>query len=455
MALVTLCLCAAFVAWLFYVDTKRRRPVSPALWLAVAWVVLRGSRPAATWFGFGYIVETPEDYLQGNPLDRIINLSLIVAACFVLLRRHTNWSGVAAHNKALLLFYFYMGLTVLWAGDSFVAFKRWFKDAGNVLMVLIILTDRQPREAIKTVFARATYLLLPFSAVLVRFSGLGRNYSRAGEPMYIGVATHKNSLGVVVVTCGLILLWDLLTRPQTGRRREDRVTLYVQYGLLTMGAWLLYMANSVTSLICGCLGTAILLAGRLPAVKRLPRRIVAYSVAAALTFLVLERSVGIVAPLARFLGRDPHWGRFDVWQAVRSVNVNPLIGTGYLSFWSEESRRTLWEDFAPTISAHNGYMEIYLDGGFVAVALLMAMLLAAGRKIMRGISVDPAYGNLRFAVLVMAIVHNMAESSFARLGLIWFTLLLVAIEYPKPTLAAEETPGPACGPMGELPGTAT
>jgi hypothetical protein len=43
---------------------------------------------------------------------------------------------------------------------------------------------------------------------------------------------------------------------------------------------------------------------------------------------------------------------------------------------------------------------------------------------------------VRFAFLIVAILHNLTESSFARMGLMWFTTLLMIYEFPKHALAA-------------------
>ena len=37
---------------------------------------------------------------------------------------------------------------------------------------------------------------------------------------------------------------------------------------------------------------------------------------------------------------------------------------------------------------------------------------------------------MRFAILIAAIVYNLPESSFARIGPIWFTTLMMLLDYP-------------------------
>src|SRR5687767_14403414 len=190
----------AYVVWLFIRDTKRRTQHSAALWIPLIWIVLIGSRPLSLWFGYGRDVDSGNDYVEGNPLDRLIFLGLILAGAFVVVQRRNNFQSFIANNRALFWFFAFWGLSVVWADSSFVALKRWIKDLGNVVMVLVILSEKDPVGAIKTIFARCTYLFFPFSVLLIKwYPALGSYYNRwTGDAGHQGVSTNKNLLGVTL-----------------------------------------------------------------------------------------------------------------------------------------------------------------------------------------------------------------------------------------------------------------
>ena len=163
-----------------------------------------------------------------------------------------------------------------------------------------------------------------------------------------------------------------------------------------------------------------------------------WSVNAILTFVVLEAFFGVVEPLVGMLGRDMTFtGRMRMWTLVKNSGVDHLIGEGYYSFWSSAKAQAIWDVLGPVTSAHNGYLDTYVDGGTIGLCLLTIFLLAAARRIAAGVSLDLRFGVLRFAFLVIAIVHNLTESTFVRLTLLWFSLLLVAIELRRPDEAGE------------------
>src|SRR5882672_10661482 len=191
---------AGFILWLFIRDRKRSTTVSMAAWLPLIWAAIIGSRPITLWFGGALSMETPDDYLKGSPIDMMIFLSLIVAGALVLVQRRMNWNELFANNTWLFIFFLYWGLSVAWSDYPFVGLKRWIKDLGNLIMVLVILSEEDPVQAVKTVFARCGFLLLPLSVLFIKYYPyLGRYYSRwSWTPVYCGVTTEKNALGCLV-----------------------------------------------------------------------------------------------------------------------------------------------------------------------------------------------------------------------------------------------------------------
>ena len=101
-------------------------------------------------------------------------------------------------------------VSVLWAHSPLASFKRWFKEFGNIVVLLVILTEEDPQQAIRAVFVRCGFVLIPLSLVFVRwFPDLGRHYNiHSGEMEAVGVTCQKNSLGVMILACSLLIFWD-------------------------------------------------------------------------------------------------------------------------------------------------------------------------------------------------------------------------------------------------------
>src|ERR1700722_15006861 len=155
-------------------DNRLREGVSAALWIPTLWVGIIASRPLSTWVGFG----GGSDTQGGSPMDALFFMAMIFASLIVLSRRQVAWSQLISENRAIFIFYGFLLVSVIWAYSPFVSFKRWFKELGNIFVLLVILTEASPQQALRAVFFRCGCVLMPLSYVFVRwFPELGRTYN--------------------------------------------------------------------------------------------------------------------------------------------------------------------------------------------------------------------------------------------------------------------------------------
>lgn len=431
MSTAILAVFVVYILWLYLNDARRRHGISPAVWSVVAWITLLGSRPVSTWFSIDGGGGSAESYDEGNPFERTVYFVLIIHGLFVLARRGVKLREVLAANRWLVLFFVYWGLSVFWADASFVAFKRWIKDLGNVVMVLVILTDGKPLEAMKAVFARSAALLLPVSVLFIRFMPeYGRTYHIwTGEMMYTGVTTHKNSLGVLVLVSLMFLVWDFAGRPPDGRSRS-LVSRFTDLSLILMGAWLLVKAGSATATGCTVVGLALMFLVSRNGLRKSVGTIEFLAVAGTL----LLWPTGIAQDVLDFfivdiLGRDlTLTSRTDVWPMLLSKADNPLIGSGFNSFWTGERLAEVYGQLG-IIQAHNGYLETYLNGGLVGLGLLLLLLLSTIVRANRQLAEGGMLATVGFAVIIINVVYNFTEASFDKTSPLWFAFLLVVTQY--------------------------
>jgi exopolysaccharide production protein ExoQ len=425
-----------FILWLFRQERKRHPGASTALWMPLLWLTILGSRPLSMWFGFGDGGDLESDPTEGSPFDRFVFLVLIAAGLVILARRGIGWSEVVGRNKWLFLFFLYLGISVIWSDYPFVSFKRWTKELGNIVMVLVVLTEADPIEATKALFERFGYLLVTLSLLFIKyFPDIGRAYTKSGESMWVGVTTNKNTLGMTVLVCGIGMMWSLLEPAQVKQGMKDKSQTFAQVVPILMTMWLLFIANSSTSLSCGLLGAIILLGTKVPTVRN---RMASFGVFGGVT-IVLLLLVGAMfnagEAMVGAMGRDLTFtGRVDIWKAVLRESGNPLFGAGYYSFWLGDRVKRISEGYYYNLNeAHNGYLETYLDNGLVGLFLISAVLLAAAENIKKDLRFGNRCAGLKITFLVLAAIHNLTETSFSRLGPLWFALLFVITEYRGPS----------------------
>ena len=437
----------AFVAGilgLFFLDRDKTAQTSKALWIPVLWMLIIASRPVSVWMqNQAPSLSQTNEYLDGSPIDRFVFSGLLIAGAIVLGFRGRQVLSLFRKNGALCLFFFYAVVSVLWSDYPDVAFKRWIKAVGDVVMVAIVLTDLNPSAALKRFLSRTGFVLVPISVLLIKFyANLGRVYLQySWESAWTGVTTNKNQLGIVCLIFGLVFLWRFLEALE-GKKEGRRVGPLVAYGaLLCMVAWLFYMANSVTSLSCFLMAGSLMIAVSLFQFARRPGVIhffAAAIVSVSISALFLNLGSGLVENLGR---NSTLTGRTGIWKLALSFAGSPVFGTGFDSFWLGDRLQRIWNVvwWHPN-EAHDGYLELYLNLGWIGVALFAFVLVAGYRNAMAAFRLDPGAGRIKVALFVTGVVYNFTESAFRETNPIWFVFLLAAMAIPDTPVAEDPVP---------------
>jgi exopolysaccharide production protein ExoQ len=283
---------------------------------------------------------------------------------------------------------------------------------------------------------------------------LGRAYRQVElstwVPVYTGVTTDKNMLGMVCLVFGIGSAWCFLEafRGEKGTRRTGPL---IAHGMvLTMVVWLFWQANSMTSLACFVLAIALLVATSFPALARRPTAIhllVVVTLSAAYSVLFLD--VGAI--LLGVMGRDPTLtGRTELWDRVLGLTTNPFFGTGFESFWLGKRLERLWSIYwwHPN-EAHNGYLEVFLNLGWTGAALFAILLVTGYRKVVTSFRRDPAIGRLSLAYFVAAVAYNFSEAAIKALHPVWIAFLLAIFASSAAEVTGAAGKSPAFNPIEE------
>lgn len=422
---------ALLILGLFWLDRDRGHGVSAAIWIAVAWWFLACSRSVSQWLLMGTpsrLVETEQALLEGSPIDRLVYSALLALGIIVIIRRRRQVGEILKANWPIVLFFLYCAMSIFWSDYPEVSHKRWTKALGDLTMVLLVLTDRKPFAAFEKLLARVTFLLVPLSVLLIKYyPDLGRMYGRWDYKTYfIGVGLNKNALGAICLLCGVASLWRFLKdyRSNNGVSRNSR--LLAQALILTMVLWLFSLANSMTSLSCFLLGSAVLIAGNLRAVVNNPKTmhfIIGTMVLVTISVLFFNANPGVL----QTMGKDPTLtDRTEIWALIISLCENPLIGTGYESFWLGPRLQKIWSNYSwQPLEAHNGYLEIFLMLGWIGVTLLAIVLVTGYQNVFAAFIRNPQVGCAMLAYFTVGVVYNFTEAALFRMMTpVWMFFLL-------------------------------
>jgi hypothetical protein len=297
---------------------------------------------------------------EGSPVDRAVFFSLIAVCALILSRRKIDWSRLLRQNKWIALYLLYCLTSITWADEPFILFKRWIKDLGNPIMALVILTEQRPYEAVGVILRRLVFLMLPLSVLFIKYyPDLGRVYHIDGATTYTGVGQQKNALGTMCLISGIFFAWEFLQNRKGHFKWGERgnLTDYILIGMLT---WLLYKSNSQTSFSCLVVAVSLFFASRTTFIVQKPSRLIVVMIFGVLLFSILEMTLHVKDLVISLLGRDPTLTeRTVLWEVAMKLEVNSLVGAGFMSFWIGDRTELIWTILGvKLVQAHNGYITV-------------------------------------------------------------------------------------------------
>jgi len=442
--IVATILTLGLVGFLFRREFRAKPNVTAALWLPCLWFFLISTRTFAQWqetfFGGGGATTNEE----GTPLDAAFFFVLIFAGLLVLHRRGVNMATFVRHNRWLAFFLIYCLVSILWSDFMFVSLKRWIKIIGHPVMVLVLLSEPDPEEAITQMFKRCAFVAFPVSILFIKYyPDWGRMFDPfIGAPSNTGIALDKNMLGSICMIAGIFFIWHLLKvqkQPPSPERRWEQISTGV---VLFFAGWVLYLAHSSTSLVAMLVAIGIILFLGLKSVN--PQRLTVYLVVGVVVIVVAQWGFDLYGTILGILGKNPTLtDRTKVWGEVLKVDINPIIGTGYESFWLGERREEIWRVYWwHPIQSHNGYLETYVNLGLIGLGFMVMLIVNAYQKSRRMLLGGMDFARFRLGFLGGFVLYNWTEAAFKALHPVWFIFFIVAMDYSQWPTPKIENPEP-------------
>jgi O-antigen ligase len=110
------------------------------------------------------------------------------------------------------------------------------------------------------------------------------------------------------------------------------------------------------------------------------------------------------------------------------VCPNPIVGAGFESFWNGYGKfvtKGLSKYERGLNSAHDGYIEVYLNLGWIGVALIGMLLVSGYFRAQASFRRNPRVGSLMLGLIASTAIYSITEAGFRIMTPTWIALLLV------------------------------
>jgi O-antigen ligase len=453
---LALLIAAIFVYYAFRSDKKRDVGNTTDLFWPSLWYMVVASRPVGIWLSL-WNIPLPgggsDDPTEGSSIDRYFFVALTIFGLRVLSRRRFKWGAVFARNRALVALIVYMAISICWSHYPFVSFKRYIKVFGSIVMAMVVLSSERPNDALCTVLRRCLYVHLPMSILCTRyFRDIGVTFEfDGGVEFWCGIATSKNTLGQVALLGVVYFFWEV----RRHWAEEKWKNLHLLY--LLMALYLLKGSDAAVSLTsCSVCIFAFLIQLRIQSLRSRPEAVRpfvmgVFTVTVSLVVFVLIHSVAnfsansVFGSVITMLGRDiTLTGRTDIWKDVyAAASKNPLLGMGFGGFWIGRMANIPWNEHMTWVlgQAHNGYVDLFLQLGWIGCGLFAAVIFTALRPMFDSLSDDFDFGSFRITFFLTILFVDITESIFLRGDHhLWLVFMMVLWNVPFRPIRPVEAP---------------
>lgn len=345
---------------------------------------------------------TPQDLGVQGSLPFMVTASITYAiVCAFLIARYRQVMPILRRHWLLIALVQLTVLSTVWSVNPEVTLRRSLALAATTALAVYLATRFDARQFLSLMIVAVTIAALLHIGCVLLLPQYGIHETADWTGAWRGVAVHKNVMGRWMALGSVLFLLRML------ERRRPHWFFWSGFLLTTL---LVVMSQSRTAWIatgllicCVCLfrwfgtsGSAILVG----------------AVVLTVALAIAGSEIADYTQTALYaVGKDPTLtGRTVLWEAAYGFGMKqPWLGYGYRAFWlgSAGGSQALWDELGwmPN-TGHNGFLDLWLDVGFIGVILFLLILLPFAVRTVRAFArkrSPTALWHIAFLVFFMAL----------------------------------------------------
>jgi len=399
--------------------------------------------------------------LEPNPLMRALKIAMIVIGALVIFAHLREARALMKRVNVFFLVFLVLALmSVIWSFDPGATFNRYVSNMATVMVSCAFCLAGWHRKRFQNVMRPVFTLLLAGSlAYILMVPEDALDFDGAG---FHGLSSQKNPFGEL---CAFgTLLW------MHGWISGEVKSLKAIAGA-ALGWTCLWLSKSSTSLLATIFASWLMLMilRTSPALRRytpylvgsFAGLVVAYALA--VLNLVPGLATVLLGPITAITGKDMTFtNRAMIWDIIKEhAQLHPILGTGYGAYWTGAvptsasyvflARMYFWPS-----EAHNGYIDVVNDLGFVGLVCLLGYLAVYVAQSLQLFRTDRPLGALYLALFFQQALTNLSESCwFSPMGILPVVIMTLSTFTLARSLLDQQYSRASQGAAKPLPATRT
>jgi O-antigen ligase len=316
----------------------------------------------------------------------------------------------------------YAVLSALWSQDPALSLRSGLSLLITTLFALYLANCFTPRQQMQLAIFTGACVAVSSIALVILLPQFGIDHG-LHEGAWQGLFTQKN----VCAEATLFMLTPALALQVEGRYGQLLRALYIAVCLSIILMTQSRSGWAITSMYLVFVATLRIL-GRFGRKDLLPLAGSLFAAAAAVALVVIQYPSLFLSLISRSASLS---GRAQIWKAASaSILRHPVLGYGFDAFWSRmqgEASRVFAAAGWMVTGAHNGFLNVGLELGFVGLALVAAVLVQAFRR--AGDSFHPGhagYVDWCIGIVFLTVIYNLDERTIMATQYLPWILFTVA-----------------------------
>jgi len=365
--------------------------------------------------------QDPSAIGTSNMVNQIVFSILFLTALFSLIPKTNQVIAIIKKEKFLIIFLLWCTLSIIWAENSFVVFKRLFQFYTVIIVCLAFFVHFDSADDVLFILKIffSIFMIVSLVSIFTVPGAVSRHFRE-----WQGLATSKNGLGQASLVSTVIWIFVI------SKDKRTKSQLFASF-MLIISLFLLFGSNSITSISAFLFLIIVWLLFEIdkifkPLGIRRTITILFLVFAGSIVALDLFYSGEVIASVFGLAGKNlTLTGRTDLWADIMiEVKKHLLIGCGYKGFWIVDSPKILqvYETYVwlPR-SSHSGYVDILNENGLIGLLMVLGIIINYFLTL-----VKQKEKSFWMWFIVIALIENFTETIFFNAGGLMTLLFIFA-----------------------------
>lgn len=374
------------------------------------------------------LIETEANNVNSLIIKGIYIIIYIISLIFLMIKKDFPIKAlkIFIKNKLLFMLILLIIFSFSWSNNLGITLQKIIAFLGTLIFSIYFCIRYESKEHIEIIAYAILFIIIVSIGIAFIAPDYGISYENNGA--WQGAFNQKNVLGKIMTLGALVFLFYFADKKSVLNKTIALI------GLIS-SLILIYLSQSKTAMLVVLLLSFTIISAVFLQKSDKTTKVLFAIIIGALIIISCVIIIYLGEDLLKSLNKDTTLtGRTELWSySFNKIAERPLLGHGYASFWEKEkespSYRAEYELGWDPPHAHNGFIDLTLELGFIGLIIILIQLFGIVLKACSYAKINKEFSSLwPLAMVSFIIFYNLTESSLMRPNTI-FIVIYISLLY--------------------------